>query len=64
MSNGKKNVVTVLSNTQRITLKHNQDSVTLQKEWKKQENSDWAVGKGIEIPNTVVPDLIQSLQEV
>lgn len=57
-----KKVVADLSETQRITLRKNSDSVTLQKEWRKHGSNDWAIGKGIEVPNSHIPDLIESLQ--
>lgn len=54
-------VIADLSRTQRITLKRNAQSVTIQKEWRKSNGNSWMVGKGIEVPNVCIPDLIESL---
>lgn len=54
-------VVADLSDTQRITLKKSEQSVTIQKEWRKSGGNDWMVGKGIEVPNSCIPGLIESL---
>lgn len=54
--------VAVLSNTQRVTLKKNKTSTTIQKEWRKSDNQAWMVGKGIELPNEYIPALIESLE--
>lgn len=56
-------VIADLSKTQRITLKKNPQSITLQKEWRKQDCNNWMVGKGIELPDSCIPGLIESLVE-
>jgi hypothetical protein len=61
MNNPTNEVIADLSRTQRITLKRKSGSVTLQKEWRKQDENTWMVGKGIEIPDSSVPRLIESL---
>lgn len=57
-------VIADLSKTQRITLKKNPQSITLQKEWRKQDCDNWVVGKGIELPDFCIPVLIESLVEI
>lgn len=54
-------VVADLSDTQRITLKKNNQSVVIQKEWRKSGDNNWMVGKGIEVPDACIPRLIESL---
>lgn len=63
----KTNNVTILrelSSTQRLSLKTSQKSVVIQKEYRKDSSADWIISKGIEIPNTVIPTLVQQLGNV
>lgn len=52
-----------ISSTQRIALKLGDSSSTLLKEYRKDSSSDWITSKGIEIPDTMVPVLIQKLMD-
>ena len=54
-------VVNEISNTQRISLKPNEKGVVIQKEHRKNTDSDWIISKGIEISRSNIPVLIEKL---
>lgn len=56
-------VVAYLSNTQRISLIKKPSSVVLVKEYRKRSEDEWILSKGIEIKNTLIPDLVSKLSE-
>ena len=54
-------VVNEISNTQRISLKPNEKGIVIQKEHRKNSDSDWITSKGIEISRSSIPVLIEKL---
>lgn len=54
-------IVSELSNTQRISLKPTEDSIVIQKEFRKNSDDAWVTGKGIEIPRGVISHLCEQL---
>lgn len=57
-------VVRELSNTQRISLKPTEDSVIIQKEFRKNTEDAWTTSKGIEVPRVLIPHLCSQLNTV
>lgn len=57
-------ILSELSNTQRISLKPTDDSVIIQKEFRKNSEDDWSVSKGIEVSRDLIPLLIDKLSTI
>ena len=57
-------ILVELSNTQRISLKHKEDSITILKEYRKDSSAEWITSKGIEIPKLAVGSLIEKLNSI
>ena len=55
-------IVAELSNTQRISMKRKVRSVIVQKDFRKNGSDDWTTTKGIEVPETHIPELIRQLE--
>ena len=55
-------IVAELSNTQRISMKRKVRSVIVQKDFRKNGSDDWTTTKGIEVPETHIPELILQLE--
>ena len=51
------------SNTQRVAVEVNGDSLLLSKEWRRTAQDEWKTGKGIEIPKQQLIKLIKILKE-
>lgn len=63
MSDKDTTIVADLSNTQRVSLKRGNSSVTIQKDFRKGQEEEWTTSKGIEVPNKFIPELIKQLTE-
>lgn len=58
-----KEIVSELSNTQRLTVKKYDSAITILKEYRKDGTHDWITSKGISVPREIVPKLIEVIKE-
>lgn len=47
----RKLILLTISDTQRLTVLKKEDSLVIQKEWRKTQDESWHVNKGIELPS-------------
>ena len=59
-----KHIVANLSDTQRVSLKKGDSSITILKEFRRNSNDGWITAKGIEIPKDYINTLTQYLNEL